>query len=185
MSLDRAQLVALVDEHVANENLRRHMLASEAIMRAVAVHLGEDADVWGLAGLGHDLDVEQTADDFTRHGREAAELLAAVGAPDDVVHAIAAHNPATGALVERPIDVALIAADQLSGLITAAALVRPDKELAGVQAKSLRKRYRETAFARGVERASIARCEELGIPLEEFFALGLSAMQDIAASLGM
>jgi uncharacterized protein len=185
VSLDRAQLAALVDERVANENLRRHMLASEAIMRAVAVHLGEDADAWGLAGLGHDLDAEQTEGDFTRHGRVAAELLAAAGAPDDVIHAVAAHNPATGAPADRPIDVALIAADQLSGLITAAALVRPDKELAGVQVKSLRKRFREGAFARGVDRASIQRCEELGIPLDDFFGLGLAAMQDIAPSLGM
>lgn len=185
MSLDRAQLVALVDARVSNENLRRHMLASEAIMRALAVHLDEDADVWGLAGLGHDLDSEQTEADFTRHGREAAELLAAAGAPEDVVHAVAAHNPATGAQAERPIDIALIAADQLSGLVTAAALVRPDRQLAGVQVKSLRKRFRETAFARGVERGSIRRCEELGISLDDFFALGLTAMQGIAPSLGM
>jgi putative nucleotidyltransferase with HDIG domain len=185
VSLERAQVAALVDERVANENLRRHMLASEAIMRAMAVRLGEDAEAWGLAGLGHDLDSEQTDGDFTRHGRVAADLLAAAGAPDDVVHAVAAHNPATGTQVERPIDVALIAADQLSGLITAAALVRPDKQLAGVQVKSLRKRFRETAFARGVERASIQRCEELGIPLDDFFALGLAAMQGIAPALGM
>jgi putative nucleotidyltransferase with HDIG domain len=185
VSLDRAQLMALVDERVANENLRRHMLASEAIMRVVAAHLGQDADAWGLAGLGHDLDAEQTEGDFTRHGREAADLLAAAGAPDDVVHAVAAHNPATGAQAERPIDVALVAADQLSGLITAAALVRPDRKLDGVQVKSLRKRFRETAFARGVERASIQRCEELGISLDDFFALGLSAMQGIAPALGM
>jgi len=185
VSLERAQLVALVEERVANGNLRRHMLATESIMRALAQRLGEDADAWGLAGLGHDLDAEQTEDDFTRHGREAGELLAAAGAPDAVVHAVAAHNPATGARVERPIDVALIAADQLSGLITAAVLVRPDKELAGVQVKSLRKRFREGAFARGVDRDSIQRCEELGIALEEFFALGLGAMQGIASDLGM
>ena len=88
------------------------------------------------------------------------------------------------AATER-IDIALIAADQLSGLITAAALVRPDKDLAGVKVKSVRKRYREGAFARGVHRESIARCEELGLELDDFFALGLEAMQGIAAELGL
>ncbi|HJW74331.1 MAG TPA: HDIG domain-containing protein [Thermoleophilia bacterium] len=185
MTLTREAVVALVQERVANENLRRHMLATESIMRAVAERLGEDVEAWGLAGLGHDLDSEQTEDDFTRHGREAADLLAAAGASDDVVHAVAAHNPATGEQAQRPIDVALIASDQLGGLVTAAALVRPDKELEGVQVKSLRKRFREGAFARGVDRASIQRCEELGIPLDDFFALGLAAMQGIAPDLGM
>ncbi len=185
MSLSRDEVLALLGERVANENLRRHMLATEAIMRALAEHLGEDPDAWGLAGLGHDLDAEQTEGDFTRHGREAAELLAAAGAPDEVAHAVAAHNPATGAPADRAADVDLIASDQLSGLITAAALVRPDKQLAGVQVNSLRKRFREGAFARGVDRTSIQRCEELGVPLDEFFALGLAAMQGIAADLGL
>jgi putative nucleotidyltransferase with HDIG domain len=182
---DRDTVVGLLVERVANENLRRHMLATESIMRATADRLGDDPDAWGLTGLAHDLDAEQTEGDFARHGREAADLLAAAGAPPDVVHAVAAHNPATGAHAERPIDIALMASDQLSGLITAAVLVRPDKQLAGVQVKSLRKRYREGAFARGVDRESIRRCEELGIPLDEFFALGLGAMQGIAAELGM
>jgi predicted hydrolase (HD superfamily) len=101
------------------------------------------------------------------------------------VHAVAARNPANGTTADRRADVALIACDQLSGLITAAALVRPDKQLAGVQVKSLRKRFREGAFARGVDRASIQRCEELGVPVEEFFALGLGAMQGVADELGM
>jgi putative nucleotidyltransferase with HDIG domain len=185
VTLTRETVLALAQERVANENLRRHMLATESIMRALAERLGEDDEAWGVAGLGHDLDAEETEEDFTRHGREAAALLAAAGASDVVVRAVMAHNPATGAEVERPIDVALIASDQLSGLVTAAALVRPDKELAGVQVKSLRKRFREGAFARGVDRASIQRCEELGVPLDDFFALGLAAMQDIASDLGM
>jgi predicted hydrolase (HD superfamily) len=86
---------------------------------------------------------------------------------------------------ESRIDIALVVADQLSGLITAAALIRPDKELAGVQLKSLRKRYREGAFARGVDRASIARCAELGLELDDVLALGLGAMQGIAPDLGL
>jgi hypothetical protein len=175
----------VVEARVANEHLRRHMLACEAIMRALAERFGEDPDVWGLAGLGHDLDSEDTEADFTRHGAEAAAALEALGAPAEVVHAVAAHNPATGASAESRLDVALIVADQLSGLVTAAALIRPDKELAGVQLKSLRKRYREGAFARGVDRAAIARCSELGLELDDVLALGLEAMQGIAPDLGL
>lgn len=185
MTPERALVLAEVEAHVANENLRRHMLATEAIMRALAERLGEDQDTWGLAGLGHDLDAEETEGDFARHGAVAGETLRDLGLPEDAVHAVLAHNPETGVAATGRIDVALVAADQLSGLITAAALVRPDKDLAGVKVKSVRKRYREGAFARGVDRASIARCEELGLEPDEFFALGLEAMQGIAPRLGL
>jgi uncharacterized protein len=185
MSLERDAVLAEVEARVANENLRRHMLATEAIMRAVAAQLGEDPEIWGLAGLAHDLDAEETDDDFTRHGAVAAARLRELGLPDDAAHAVAAHNPATGVTAAGRMDVALIAADQLSGLITAAALIRPEKDLAGVKVKSVRKRYREGAFARGVDRESIARCEELGLELDQFIALGLEAMQGVAPALGL
>ena len=181
----RQQVLDAVTAHVANENLRRHMLATEAIMRAVAVRLDADPDLWGLAGLGHDLDSEQTEDDFTHHGDVAAGVLRGLGLPEEGVRAVCAHNPATGVVAVAPIDVALVAADQLSGLITAAALVRPDKDLAGVRPKSVRKRFREGAFARGVDRDAIARCGELGLELDEFVAIGLEAMQGIAPELGL
>jgi uncharacterized protein len=184
-SPSREQVFALVETRVANVNLRRHMLATEAIMRGLAERLGEDPDLWGLAGLGHDLDSEETGDDFSRHGAAAAEALGQLGAPETVVHAVMAHNPATGVAAESAFDVALLAADQLSGLITAAALVRPDKDLAGVKVKSVRKRFRESAFARGVDRDAIARCADLGLELDEFMGIGLTAMQGIAAQLGL
>ncbi len=185
MSVRRADVLVAVEARVASDHLRRHMLACEAIMRALAERLGEDPDDWGLAGLAHDLDSEETEADFSRHGAEAAAALEALGAPAEVVHAVAAHNPATGVAGETRIDTALVVADQLSGLITAAALIRPDKELAGVQLKSLRKRYREGAFARGVDRASIARCAELGLELDDTLGIGLAAMQGVAADLGL
>lgn len=185
MTVTREAVVAALQAQVASESLRRHMLATEAIMRALAARLGEDADAWGLAGLGHDLDAEETEGDFARHGVAAAEALRALGLPEAAAHAVAAHNPDTGVAATQRIDVALIAADQLSGLVTAAALVRPEKDLAGVKLRSVRKRYREGAFARGVDRGSIARCSELGLELDDFFALGLEAMQGVAAELGL
>lgn len=184
MSTVRDEVLAIIACQVANENLRRHMLATEAIMRALAARLSADAEAWGLAGLAHDADVEQTESDFSRHGLLAAEMLRERNVSDDVAHAVAAHNAETGEIADTPLAVALIAADQLSGLITAAVLVRPDAALAGAQVKSLRKRFRESAFARGVDRDAIRRCEELGLELEEFLALGLEAMQGIAKPLG-
>jgi putative nucleotidyltransferase with HDIG domain len=181
----RDQVLAIVEARVANENLRRHMLATEAIMRALAGRLGADPELWGLAGLAHDLDCEETGDDFSRQGVVAADTLRDLGAPESVAHAVMAHNPATGVVAESVFDVALLATDQLSGLITAAALVRPEKDLAGVSLKSVRKRFRESAFARGVDRDAIARCGELGLELDEFLAIGLAAMQDIAPQLGL
>jgi predicted hydrolase (HD superfamily) len=181
----REQVVVLVEARVANEHLRRHMLATEAIMRGLAARLGEEPDDWGLAGLGHDLDAEETGDDVARHGAVAAEALRELGLSEAAVHAVAAHNPATGVAVESSFDIALLAADQLSGLITAAALVRPEKDLAGVKLKSVRKRYREGAFARGVDREAIARSSELGLELDEVMAIGLEAMQGIAPGLGL
>ena len=98
----RSGIVALVESRVANVNLRRHMLATEAVMRAAAARLGGDPDEWGLAGLAHDLDSEATADDFAAHGAEAAATLRERGLPEAVAHAVAAHNPATGVVAESP-----------------------------------------------------------------------------------
>jgi uncharacterized protein len=181
----RDAVLAAVKSRVGNEHLRRHMLATEAIMRAVAVRLGADPETWGLAGLAHDLDAEETEGTFALHGTVAADALRELGLPEAVVHAVAAHNPATGVCTESAMDIALVAADQLSGLITAAALVRPEKDLDGVKPKSVRKRFREGAFARGVDRDAIVRATELGLGLEEFMELGLVAMQGIAADLGL
>jgi putative nucleotidyltransferase with HDIG domain len=181
----REQVVAIVEARVSNQNLRRHMLATEAIMRALAGRLREDPDLWGLAGLAHDLDCEETGDDLSRQGVVAAETLRVLGVPEAVAHAVMAHNPATGVAAASPFDVALLATDQLSGLITAAALVRPDKDLAGVSVKSVRKRFRESAFARGVDRDAIVRCGDLGLELDEFMGIGLAAMQSIAPQLGL
>jgi len=181
----REQIFAVVVDRVANENLRRHMLATEAIMRGLAERLGADEDVWGLTGLAHDLDTEDTETDETRHGVEAAAVLRQLGLPEEAAHAVEAHNAATGVVAQSQFDIALLAADQLSGLITAAALVRPDKSLIGVAPKSVRKRFKETAFARGVERESILRCETLGVPLDDFIEIGLAAMQGVAADLGL
>lgn len=184
--MTRDEALALVKQRVKNENLVRHMLATEAIMAALADRLGGDRDTWGLAGLVHDLDVEETADAMKVHGLLSAKWLQEAGLDDPVVlQAVKAHNPANGTSPSSLLDRVIVAADPLSGLITAAALIRPEKELALVSLKSLKKRFKESAFAKGASRTEIATCEEFGVPLDEFLEIGLTAMQSIAPELGL
>ena len=183
--MTRKEALDSVKANVENENSVKHMLATEAIMRALAKRLGEDEEEWGLTGLLHDIDMELTEGDMSSHGRLGADLVREMGANEAMVHAILCHNEAHGVPLETKLDKALFCADPLTGLIIAAALVRPDKKLAGVEAKSVRKRFKEKSFAAGANREQIARCSELGLELDEFIELGLKAMQGIAAELGL
>jgi putative nucleotidyltransferase with HDIG domain len=184
--VNREEALRLVQERVTNENLVNHMLAAEAIMGALAKRLGGDEDKWRLAGLLHDLDVEETAETMEVHGTRTVEWLREVGLDDDaVMQAILAHNAANGSSVLCDMDRALYACDCLTGLITAAALIRPEKTLELVSLKSLGKRFKEPAFAKGARREDIMTCSELGLELEEFLAIGLEAMQGVAGELGL
>lgn len=177
--------VALVRERIPNRNLVNHCLAVGYIMEGLARHFElSDQDVarWELAGLLHDLDYAETAEDFPRHGIVTAELLDGQ-VDEEMLHAILAH--AEKAPRESVMDTALYAADPTTGFIVAAALVRPDKSLAAVEVKSLKKRWKEGAFARGASREQMATCEEIGIPRDEFLALSLAAMQAHAEELGL
>jgi putative nucleotidyltransferase with HDIG domain len=163
-----------------------HMLATEAIMEALARRLGNDEAQWRLAGLLHDLDAEQTADRMDVHGTVTVQWLREAGLDDEqVLHAILAHNPANGSSIESPMDRALFACDPLSGLVTAAALIRPEKKLELVMLKSLKKRFKEPSFAKGARREDMLTCSELGLELDEFLELGLDAMKEVADGLGL
>ena len=183
--MTREEALDSVSDNVENANLVKHMLATEAIMRALAKRLGEDEEEWGITGLLHDIDVELTEGDMNSHSKLGADLVAEMGASEAMVHAILCHNEAHGVPLETQLDKALFCADPLTGLITAAAMVRPDKKLASVEAKSVRKRFKEKSFAAGANRENIARCSELGFELDEFIELGLKAMQRIAPDLGL
>lgn len=181
-----ADLERLFAEKVTQENLRKHCIATEAIMRRLAQRLGENEELWGWAGRLHDLDFEETKDEPARHGRESAAWLTALGASPDMVRAIQVHNAeALGLERETKLDYALTCAETITGLIVATALVQPDKKLASVKAKSVRKRMKEPAFARNVRREHILLCEHIGLDLEEFISLSLEAMQGIADRLGL
>jgi len=185
--MTREEALDSIKANVESENLIKHMLATEAIMCALARRLGEDEqeEEWGLTGLLHDIDVELTEGDMNNHSKLGADLARELGASEAMAHAILCHNERHGVPLEMKLDKALFCADPLTGLITAAALVRPDKRLASVEAESVKKRFKEKSFAAGANREQIARCSELGLELDEFIELGLEAMQGIAAKLGL
>lgn len=184
--MNREEAFCLVRKYVKNENLVRHMLAAEAIMGALARHLGGDEAKWRLAGLLHDLDAEETAERMEMHGKLTVEWLREAGFEDaEVLQAVLAHNPENGSVITSAMDRALFACDCLTGLITAAALIRPEKKLEPVTLKSLKKRFKEPAFAKGARREDIMTCSELGLELDEFLAIGLEAMKGVACELGL
>jgi len=181
--LTRDDAWTLVQSKVRNRNLQKHMLAAEACMRSLARRLGSDEDAWGLTGLVHDVDYEDTKNDAARHGLAGAALLEERGVAPDVINAVKAHagNAPAGSTMDR----ALVAVDPLTGLIVAAALMHPDKKLAGLDTDFVMRRYREKRFAAGANREQIASCDSLGLPLEEFVGLCLAAMQGVATHLGL
>jgi predicted hydrolase (HD superfamily) len=183
--IGRDEAHALVCERIPQANLVNHCVATEVIMRALAECLGmdpADSDRWALVGLLHDLDYAETADDPARHGLVSTEELRGV-IDEEMLHAILGH--ADKVARETPMDHALWCADPTTGFIVAAALVRPEKDIAGVQLKSLTKRWKEKAFAKGASREQMAGCAEIGLERDEFLALALAAMQVRASEIGL
>ncbi len=183
MELDRRKALELVRSRVKNANLVKHMLAVEAAMRALAPRFGGDPDRWGLAGLLHDLDYEETRNIPERHALVTVEELRGMGFDDtEVLNAILAH--AGKKTPETPMEWAIYSVDPLTGLIVAAALVHPQK-LSGLQVENVLKRYKEKAFARSANREAIAACRNLGMELPEFVGVVLEAMKGIRDELGL
>ncbi len=178
--------MARLREHVKNEKTVIHCLASEAVMRALALRLGEDEDRWGLTGLLHDVDVEVTDADPKVHALKAADLLKDFELDPEMLDAIRMHNDeATGKPRTTTFQHALAAGETITGLIYATTLVYPDKKIESVKYKSVRKRMKEKAFAASVNREHILECEKIGIPLEEFIQLSVDAMRGVAGEIGL
>ncbi len=184
--MTREEALALLGQHIRNERMIAHSLASEAVMRALARRLGRDEEKWALAGLLHDLDVEICNADLDVHGLEAERILAERGLDADIVDAIRMHNEkAAGQTRCTEFQHALAAGETITGLILATAMVTLDRKIASVKAKSVVKRMKEKAFAASVSRENIRECEKIGIPLEEFVELSLQAMGEIGDRLGL
>jgi putative nucleotidyltransferase with HDIG domain len=163
--MNRQEALESIRENVENENLVKHMLATEAVMHALARRLGGDEGEWGLAGLLHDIDGELTAGDMSSHSKLGADLARDLGASEAVAKAILCHNEAHGILPETTMEKALFCADPLTGLITAAVLVRPDKKLAGLEARSVKKRFKEKSFAAGAAASKLPGVPTSGLSL--------------------
>ncbi len=183
--MDRQQSWELLCEYTQSENLRKHALAVEAAMRAFARRFGKDEELWGIVGLVHDFDYEKypTAQD---HPFKGAEILREKGWPEEIVRAVLSHAPYTGITRDSLMEKTLFAVDELTGLITAVALVRPSKNIRDVKIRSVKKKWKDKSFAAGVNRADIEEgAADLGIELSEHIAVVLEAMQGIADDLGL
>ena len=180
----------MVHEYTASDSLRKHMLSVEAAMRAYATHFGEDPERWGLAGLVHDFDYEKFPNEShsptEEHPAEGVRILRGKGYPEDMLSAILGHATYSGVPRETKMAKTLFAVDELSGLITATALVRPSRSVMEVEARSVRKKMKDKAFARGVNRDDVINgAADLGVDLDEHIAFVVSAMQAVAPSLGL
>jgi putative nucleotidyltransferase with HDIG domain len=186
----RADALSLVHEWTQSESLRKHMLAVETAMRAYALKLGEDVEAWGVAGLIHDFDYERFPNDpqaaDAEHPAEGVRHLRSLGWPEEICEAVLGHAHYTGVPRVSTMAKALFAVDELTGLITASALVKPSKAVRDVDVAGVRKKMKDKAFARGVNRDDIVTgAEALVVPLDEHIGMVLVAMQENAEALGL
>jgi len=179
--MEREQAEKLLFEYLKNKNLRRHCLATEAVMAALAERLGQDRKNWALAGLLHDIDYEQTKETPDKHALVGAEILRKHGLPEDIVNAVLAHNfrKEPEGLMEN----AIVCADAVTGLIVASALIRPEKKISALTVDFVSRKMKEPSFARGADRSKIAYYEKLGLTKEEFLEIAIKAMAQIADKL--
>ncbi len=189
MTPTRDDAVALMEDWTASDSLRKHMYAVEAAVAAYARHFGEDEALWSVAAILHDFDYERFPNpdhDDSGHPWVGVRKLRELGYPEEVTTAILAHADYTGVPRESLLDKTVFACDEITGLITAAVLVRPDRDIANQTVKSLKKKFKDKAFARGVNRDDVrAGAEELGVELWDHVAFVLEAMQDRAPLLGL
>ena len=185
IGVNRQAAWGLLTEFTKSESLRKHAMAVETCMRAYARQFGEDAEKWGVVGLIHDFDYEKypSLDD---HPMRGSEILEQRGWPEEIRRAILSHADHTGVARQTQLEHALFACDELAGFITAVALVKPGKSLAEVDARSVRKKMKDKAFARSVSRDDITKgAQELGVELEQHIAFCIEAMKGIAGELGL
>ncbi len=185
MSLSREEAWKLLCEYTQSENLRKHALAVEACMRHYARLWGEDEELWGITGLLHDMDYDQHPS-LEEHPFVAMEILKQKGYPEEVVRAVGSHADHTGIPRQTRMEHTLFACDELTGFVTAVALVRPNKKLSEVDVSAVRKKMKDKAFARAVSREDLLKgAEEIGVPFDEHVQNVITAMSSIAGELGL
>ncbi|MBW6516557.1 MAG: HDIG domain-containing protein [Candidatus Cloacimonetes bacterium] len=180
--ITRKEAEKLLFTHLKSENLRKHCLATAAVMEKLAEKFDYDQEVWFITGLLHDIDFEVIGNDFSQHGLMAMELLQNTDITSEMKNAIKSHTEQ--APITTDLDKSLWIADPVNGLIVAAALMRPDKKISTIELKSLKKKYKNRAFAAGANREQIADCIKLGLELDEFLQLAVDAMTKYEKELG-
>ena len=184
--MNRKAALEILHHYVKNEKMIYHSLASEAVLRGLARHLGRDEEKWGLAGLLHDLDVETTNAEPTIHGTQTEILLKDYNVDPEILDAIRMHNEcSSGKVRSTEFQHALAAGETITGLIFATTYVYPDKKLTSVKPKSVVKRMKEKMFAASVKRDNILECEKLGVPIDQFAAIAIESMLPIAGEIGL
>jgi putative nucleotidyltransferase with HDIG domain len=188
--MNRTEALALMQEYTPSDALRKHMYAVEAAMRAYARKYGEDEETWGVVGLLHDFDYERfpnaTRSPTEEHPSEGSKILAARGYPEPLRRAILAHASYTGVPRETPVAKTLYAVDELCGFLVACALVRPSRSLGDLEVPSVKKKLKDKAFARNVNRDEIREgAEELGVPLEDHIRFVIEALRPVEPALGL
>lgn len=192
LGINKQQADQLVAQNITNQITKYHLLESEAIMRALAKHFGENEEEWGIIGLLHDIDWDLTKANPKEHLVKAPGILKPAGASDELINAIVSHGygqSACGAPQDRErqtkLEHSLAAAETLTGIVVASALVQPDKKLASVSPQSLLKKFKSKSFAANCNREIIMECEKIGLTLEQFLEIGLKALQSISDKIGL
>ncbi len=181
--MEREKVWKLVTAHLQTDYLLKHLIATEACMKALAKKFGEDEVMWGTTGLIHDIDLDEVKADPEQHGKAGAQILRDEGYPDEIINAVLAH--ADHKPPETRLEKAICAVDPTTGFIVAATLVRQDKKISGLEVKSIRKRMKEKRFAANVDRKKILAAREMSIEVDDFLALCLEAMQRVSSDLGL
>ncbi len=182
----REKSLELINKYLKNENLKKHLLATEALMRELAKKFNEDEEIWGIAGLIHDIDWELTKETPEKHSLIGAEILEKEGFPKEIVEAVRKHNHIHNFEPKTLLEKALYSCEEMTGFIVAVALVMPNKSLDEVTVERIMNKFKEPSFARGVNREIIQKCEELlGITVEELAEICLEAMKKIRDKLGL
>jgi len=192
LGINKNQANQLVEQYITNPITKYHLLESEAIMRALAMHFGENEDEWGIIGLLHDIDWDLTKDNPKEHLTKAPDILKQAGASDELIDVIVSHGygqPACGAPQDKQrqtkIEHALAAAETLTGIIVASAFVQPNKKLASVNQQSLLKKFKNKKFAANCNRDIIMECEKIELTLEQFLGISLKALQNISDKINL
>ncbi len=183
--MKREEALLLVKQYVKNKNSIKHMIAVEAVMKRLAHKFKEDHEIWSLTGLLHDIDMEivDYHNEPEKHGKKGAQILKENGVKEEIINGTLSHNRETGKKRETLLDKSIYCSDPITGLIVASALVSPSKKLSDLSPKSVVKRFKEKSFAKGADRDAIQACQEIGLELEEFVTIALSAMQEISEEL--